>query len=102
MSHGGAQREPLALATGQLPGQRVGPVAERRGLEQFIDSNAPLSPRRSPQGERQPDRVPHPKIRTQGRLGVLPEEPHQLVTEPRPGARWHPADVAAEYADDPG
>ena len=58
-----------------------------RGLEQFIDSSSTLPPRHSPQHERQGDGVTHAKIGTQRRLGVLPEEPHQLVTEPRPGAR---------------
>ena len=96
MGEGRTQREPLALAAGQLPGQRVSPVGQRRGLEQFADSPAALPPGHPPQRERQPDRVPHPQIRAQRRFGVLPEEPHQLVAQPRPGARGQPADVPAE------
>src|SRR5579864_1890616 len=77
-------------------------MGQRCRLEQFIDPPVTLPPRQPPQRERQRDGVSHAKIGTQGGVGVLPEEPHQLVTEPRPGAGRHPADVAAQHVHDPG
>ena len=102
VGQGRAQRRPLALAAGQFSREGVSPVGQPRRPEKFIDPTAALPPRPSPQRDRQPDRITYPKVRAQRRGRVLPEESHQLVSPPRPGACWHPADVAAQHADDPG
>jgi len=84
---GGAQGEPLAFTAGQLaPAMRRPGSASPRDLEQLSDSAETRAPRHSPQRERQRHGGAHAKIGDSARLpGCLPEEAHQLVTEPRTG-----------------
>ena len=42
----------------------------------------PVPARHAPQRERQGHGVAHPEVRAQGGVGVLAEEPHQLMPDP--------------------
>ena len=97
-----AQRDALSLASGELRGERIEPVAETGRLKQRDRARPLLVARCAAERERQRHSLSDPEIRGQHRFGVLPEKADLGMAQPRAHAIGQPADVLPGHVDDAG